>query len=468
MRQAQTLAPRDRARSEHMSLEHHARIQSRPHARHADAVAVAQRLAATRLRVLREIEGDEALIFSTAHHRDTALVGVRRETACQRNQRRQRGVAAQFIDRRAAHFAIDRRGRAHRRDEDHIARLYLRVPTGIAAQQQIVEVEATHHRAPALELDVAQRPRGLDAARGVECARDRGETAHGVGPRLVGLAHHEHADRARIAHADAHLRADHLPRDPRLDVLAHGIKLFARDRDRPEFREVHTPIAVDHEPQRAVLRAEQLHRQLVARAERVVGRGRDIVQRREGARGIIEEVVTEGLEASEADPRHGQPCDLGLEEPQRRVGGEAAVRLLLAQAPQGDRLEPRQLQRCRTVELIGIAAQDGVDEGLIERVDGQGRRSGILRLGDDDLEQHRVLGLESQRLAGALERGLTGGVGGPLSRGLPNNRLPRRPCGARRRARVLGRDPQLLHECRPIGRAQGLQHLELLGAGRLG
>ena len=468
MRQAQTLAPRDRARSEHMSLEHYARVQGRAHPRHADAVAVAQRLAAARLRVLREIEGDKALIFRTAHHRDTALVGVRREPACQGDQRRKRGVASQFIDRRAAHFAIDRSGRTHRRDEDHIARLQLAVVRGVAAQQQIIEVEPSHDRAAALELDVTQRPRGLDATRGVERARDGGETAHGVGPRLVGLAHHEHADRARIAHADAHLRADHLPRDPRLDVLAHGIEFFARDRDRPEFRKVHTTIAADHEPKRAVLRAEQLRGQLVARAQGVVGGDRDIVQRREGARGIIEEVVTEGLEAREADPRHGQPCDLGLEEPQRRVGGEAAVRLLLAQAPQGDRLEPRQLQRCRTVELIGIAAQDGLNEGLIGRIDGRGRRSGILRLGDADLEQHRVLGLESQRLAGALERGLTGGVGGPLSRGLPNNRLPRRPCGARRRARVLGRDPQLLHECRPIGRAQGLQHLELLGAGRLG
>ena len=174
LRQAQTLAPRDRARSEHMSLEHHARVQGRPHPRDTDAVAVAQLLAAARLGVLREIEGDEALVFATAHHRDTALVGVRREPARQRNQRRQRGVAAQFIDRRAAHFAIDRSGRAHRRDEDHIARLQLAVVRGVAAQQQIIEVEPSHDRAAALELDIAQRPRGLDAARGVERTRDGG------------------------------------------------------------------------------------------------------------------------------------------------------------------------------------------------------------------------------------------------------------------------------------------------------
>ena len=399
LRQTQTLAPSGRARSEHMSLEHHARIQGRAHPCHADAVAVAQRLAATGLGILRKIEGDKALIFATAHHRDTALVGVRRESARQRNQRRQRGITAQLIDRRAAHFAIDRSGRAHGRDEDHIARLKLSVPTGIAAEQEVVEVEATHHRTPALELDVAQGPHGLDATRGVERARDGGETTHGVGPRLVRLAHHEHADRARITHADAHLGADHLARDPRLDILAYSIEFFASDRDRPEIREVHTTIAADHEPQRAVLRAEQLHRQLVARTKRVVGGDRDIVQGREGARGIIKEVVTKRLEAREADPRHRQPRDLGLEAAQRRVGGEAAVRLLLAQAPQGDRLEPRQLQRCRTVELVGITAQDGLDENLIGRIDGAGR---LRRLGANDLEQHRVLGLEKQRLAIAL------------------------------------------------------------------
>jgi hypothetical protein len=72
---------------------------------------------------------------------------------------------------------------------------------GIAVQQQVVEIQPLHQPAVALQLDVAQRPDRLHAAAREQRVGDRGESAHRIGTRPLGLAEHEHANRAQVAHA---------------------------------------------------------------------------------------------------------------------------------------------------------------------------------------------------------------------------------------------------------------------------
>ena len=197
--------------------------------------------------MLRKIEGHKSLIIPTAHHCGATLVGVGREAARKRDQCRERGVVAQFVDRGTTDLAVDSGRRPHRRNEDDVARLQLVIVRGVSAQQQVIQIEPSNYSAASLQLDIAQGTGGLDAARGIERARDGGEAAHGVRARLIRLTDHKNADGTRVAHANAHLRTDHLPRHTCLDVLAHGVELLARHRDRPEFREIHPTVATDDE-----------------------------------------------------------------------------------------------------------------------------------------------------------------------------------------------------------------------------
>ena len=128
------------------------------------------------------------------------------------------------------HFAVDGHGRRHRRDEDDVARQQLGVVAGVAAQQQVVQIEAADDGALALELDVAQRADRLDAAGGVQRRGDGREPADRIAAGTIRLAHDEHADRARVAHADAGAHADHLPRDALLDVGSDAARRCGRRR----------------------------------------------------------------------------------------------------------------------------------------------------------------------------------------------------------------------------------------------
>ena len=94
LREPQPLPPRDRARTEHMTLEHHAGVQRRTHAPDTDAVAVAEFLVAALIGIERQVERDQTLVVTATHHRHAALVSLGRETARQRDQCRERRIAA--------------------------------------------------------------------------------------------------------------------------------------------------------------------------------------------------------------------------------------------------------------------------------------------------------------------------------------------------------------------------------------
>ena len=68
------------------------------------------------------------------------------------------------------------------------------------------------------------------------------------------------------------------------------------DIDRAELREVDRGRRGRRQPQSAVLAAVQLHFELIAGADDVVGGHRNIGHRRERGRRVLEQVVAEGLE----------------------------------------------------------------------------------------------------------------------------------------------------------------------------
>jgi hypothetical protein len=95
--------------------------------------------------------------------------------------------------------------------------------------------------AVAFELDIAQRADLLDAAADEQRVRHGRQAAHRIGARLLGLAQHEHADRAKIAHGHADVRSDQLLRHAMLDGFARASKVMPLTMMGPSFGKLIRP-----------------------------------------------------------------------------------------------------------------------------------------------------------------------------------------------------------------------------------
>ena len=208
---------------EHVAGQHHGVLERRPNRGKRSlsplATSVARPAAAVRstLCISRRREGRIRSSWPSF------CVGIGQQPAGDLDGLRDGLLALELVDGRAPHRTVDRHRRADGRNEDDVARHQLPVPAGIAVQQQIVEIERRDKASVALELDIAQRADLLHAAADEQRIRHGGQAAHRVGARLLGLAQHEHADGAQVAHGDADAGADELLGDALLDGCARAL-----------------------------------------------------------------------------------------------------------------------------------------------------------------------------------------------------------------------------------------------------
>ena len=148
----------------------------------------------------------------------------------------------------------------------------------------------------ALELNVAQRTDGFDAAADEQGVGHGGQAAHRVGARLLHVAQHEDPDGTQRSQADVGLDADELVFHPLLQVLFKFGEAQARHGDGADAGEVQGAVAVHRQGVLGVVLAEQLDLHGVAGADDVVRRYGDIGGRGEGGGHAGEQVVAELLQ----------------------------------------------------------------------------------------------------------------------------------------------------------------------------
>ena len=320
IRDAQAGTPRLQAAAMHKAIERHARIDLRAQARHTQVVTVAQLLSAAGGRGQVHVQHHAAALFIHAGQRCAVRVGLGAQATGQGKQFGGRGFTPQFVQRRATHLALDADGVAQRRNEDDITRQQAGVVAGVATDQEVIQVEVAYHSALPLELYVAQRAYGLDAARGEQTRSQRCQAADRVAARPLRLAQHKDADRADVAHRDIGFDADHLLRDAPLDAAFGGREAQPGNLDGPQLGEADRTLAADHKLQTAVLAAEQLHTQFIARPHHIVGRHGHIGQRCVAGGGLFEQVIAKRFKARHAAARNWQTGELDLELEQSRLG----------------------------------------------------------------------------------------------------------------------------------------------------
>ena len=224
-------------------------------------------------------------------------IRLRPQSAGERDQLPRRRLAGQLVDGRAAHRAVHGNGRADRRNEDHVAGQEARIVARIAAQQEVVEVEAPHRLPAALELDAPQRADLRHSAARDQRVGDGRERAHDMGAGPLGIAEHVHLDAAQLAERNGNLDADQLFGDAPLEQRAHRFVGLAGDRDRTELREIDPAVPADLQRVAAALLAVELHLEHVARPDHVVARHRhSLFGLRPCCSVRAEQLVAEGLE----------------------------------------------------------------------------------------------------------------------------------------------------------------------------
>ena len=117
------------------------------------------------------------------------------------------------------------------------------------------------------------------------------ERAHGVGAGPARLAHDEDLDRAELAERHDQLEIAEVLRHRLLHLRREVLVANARDLHRAHARDVDRAVAVHYRAVVDVDLAPGADHQLVARADQVVRRDRDVLHRREGGRRAAEEVV---------------------------------------------------------------------------------------------------------------------------------------------------------------------------------
>ena len=364
VRQAHTVVVGIGAGRIDVALHENAGIERRTQSRDPQAVAIAHALGLARARAQVDLQHHPMQVGLDARQGHLGGVRLGSEPARELDRVGDRALVLDLVDRRPVHFPVDRDGGPDRGDEDHIPGQQSRIVGGVAADQHVVQIQAAHERAFALQLDLSQRSDRLDAARGEQRRSHRGEAADGVGAGELDVAEHEHPDRAGIGHRDAGAHPVHLPRDPRLEQRARTVEGLAGDADRTELREADAPVAPDYEFEGEIAAAVELHVELVSRANDVVRRYRHVGRRRERRDLMGEQIVAEGLEAGGALLHQRQFRDADVQIAQRGLDSEPQRGQLVGKPGERNRRKTGQHQHAVARQLIGVLGADQVDERL--------------------------------------------------------------------------------------------------------
>ncbi len=248
-------------------------------------------------RVVVELVDDAALALVDALDRHLLRLRGGGEAARVAHQGAEGGRALELEDGGVVDAAGDRGQGADRRDVDHVAGQELGVLRFVAREQEVVQVQVGDDLAVALELDRAHRAGGGGAAGGEDRVHQGAERAHGVGAGALGVADHEHLHRAQLAHGDQQVEVAEVARHRGLHELRDVLVRDAGHRDRAHARDVDHAVAVDHRAVVDVDLAPGADQELVARADHVVGRDRDVLHRGERGGCALEQVVAEQRQA---------------------------------------------------------------------------------------------------------------------------------------------------------------------------
>ena len=184
-------------------------------------------------------------------------------------------------------------------------------------------------RAVAAQQDLAHRSRRARAAGADDRREQRRLARQRHHARPLRRADDEHAQPAQLAERDREIEVGEQASDLRAEVPLEVRRLDAGDVEAADLRQVEHAVAVDRAAVVDVDRSPDTGDDLVARADRVVGRDRDVVERLEGLGGLGEEARAEDRQQAT-----GRAFDEALElvRPRRRrldaagVAGTAACR----------------------------------------------------------------------------------------------------------------------------------------------
>ena len=225
---------------------------------------------------------------------DPVRIGEHRRAAGVAQHLAQRLLRAlQLVDRRRVDRAGDGDARPGRLEDDDVAGGELHVLRLVALDQELVDVELGDDLAVAAQQDLAHRARRARAARGDDRREQRrlARQRDHAGP--LRRADDEHAQAAQLAERDREIEVGEQAPDLRAQVLLEVGGLDAGDVEAADLGQVEHAVAVDRAAVVDVDRAPGARHDLVARADRVVGRDRHVVERLEVVGGVGEEARAE-------------------------------------------------------------------------------------------------------------------------------------------------------------------------------
>ena len=200
----------------------------------------------------------------------------------------------QFVDGRGVDRAGERDPRPDRLEHDHVAGRELHVARLVTLDQELVHVELGDDARIAPQQHLAHRAVGRRATRRHQRAEQGRLAGQGVDPGPLRRADHEHLDGAKLPECDAQVEIGEQPADLRPQMALEVGGLDAGDAEAADPRQVEHAVAVDRAAKVDIDRTPAADDDLVAGADRVVGRDRHVVQRREAVGGVGEEAGAEG------------------------------------------------------------------------------------------------------------------------------------------------------------------------------
>src|SRR6266581_4265695 len=207
------------------------------------------------------------------------------------------------------HAAGDRDQRPDGRDVDDIARQERHVLGLVTRGDQIIQIELGDDAVVALELNVPHRALGGRTAGREQRGHQGAQGAHRVGAGALRLSDDEDLDRAQLAERRGQLEVAEGPAEDRLDVRGQVVRLDPRDVDHAHLGHADRAVAVDDRVEIDVDLAPGADLDFVAGPDHVVGRDRDVFDRREGARHVAEEIGAEHRQIA-ADRLHHELLEL--------------------------------------------------------------------------------------------------------------------------------------------------------------
>ena len=206
--------------------------------------------------------------------------GIGAEPARGLQQVRERLPLFQLIDGGPEHGTRDLHAPPVQRDVHDVAGLETNAPTGVAAQQVIVEIQRCRQRVQATDLDPPHVGAGRDTAGGIQGGETRAQRADLERARLVDFARHIHLAHTHIGHGDVESRPRARPAlDPRIHPPQtrhqHVPQLLERqvgNKNLPDLGNQDEPLSCHRKAVRQLDTAGEYEDQLVSRSQLVVRR----------------------------------------------------------------------------------------------------------------------------------------------------------------------------------------------------